>query len=53
LKFIYLELPKFKKTIDQLNDHFDKWLLGASQFGNKRLFEKVSIPRKKRQGVIK
>ncbi|MEA5477925.1 Rpn family recombination-promoting nuclease/putative transposase [Pseudanabaena galeata UHCC 0370] len=26
LKFIYLELPKFKKTIDQLNDHFDKWL---------------------------
>ena len=26
LKFIYVELPKFKKTIDQLNDHFDKWL---------------------------
>jgi predicted transposase/invertase (TIGR01784 family) len=26
LKFIYLELPKFRKTIDQLNDHFDKWL---------------------------
>ena len=26
LKFIYLELPKFKKTIDQLNDHFDKWM---------------------------
>lgn len=26
LKFIYLELPKFKKSIDQLNDHFDKWL---------------------------
>jgi predicted transposase/invertase (TIGR01784 family) len=26
LKFIYLELPKFKKTIDQLDDHFDKWL---------------------------
>ena len=24
LKFIYLELPKFKKTIEQLNDHFDK-----------------------------
>ena len=21
-----MELPKFKKTIDQLNDHFDKWL---------------------------
>jgi len=26
LKFIYLELPKFKKTIDQLTDHFDKWI---------------------------
>ena len=26
LKFIYLELPKFNKTINQLNDHFDKWL---------------------------
>ncbi|MEA5489505.1 MULTISPECIES: Rpn family recombination-promoting nuclease/putative transposase [Pseudanabaena] len=26
LKSIYLELPNFKKTIDQLNDHFDKWL---------------------------
>jgi predicted transposase/invertase (TIGR01784 family) len=26
LKFIYLELPKFKKTVDQLDDHFDKWL---------------------------
>jgi len=26
LKFIYLELPKFNKTIDQLDDHFDKWL---------------------------
>jgi len=25
-KFIYLELPKFKKTIDQLDNHFDKWL---------------------------
>ena len=26
LKFIYLELPKFVKTIDQLETHFDKWL---------------------------
>ncbi|MEO1445175.1 MAG: Rpn family recombination-promoting nuclease/putative transposase, partial [Cyanobacteria bacterium J06635_11] len=26
LKFIYLELPKFTKTIDQLESHFDKWL---------------------------
>jgi predicted transposase/invertase (TIGR01784 family) len=26
LKFIYVELPKFKKTLDQLETHFDKWL---------------------------
>ncbi|MGB3572652.1 MAG: Rpn family recombination-promoting nuclease/putative transposase [Phormidesmis sp.] len=26
LKFIYIELPKFKKTIDQLSSQQDKWL---------------------------
>jgi predicted transposase/invertase (TIGR01784 family) len=26
LKFIYIELPKFKKTVDELNTHLDKWL---------------------------
>jgi predicted transposase/invertase (TIGR01784 family) len=26
LKFIYIELPKFTKTIDELEDHFDQWL---------------------------
>jgi predicted transposase/invertase (TIGR01784 family) len=26
LKFIYIELPKFKKSLNQLNTHFDKWL---------------------------
>jgi predicted transposase/invertase (TIGR01784 family) len=26
LKFIYIELPKFKKTQEQLETHFDKWL---------------------------
>jgi predicted transposase/invertase (TIGR01784 family) len=26
LKFIYIELPKFKKTVDQLESHTDKWL---------------------------
>ncbi len=26
LKFIYLELPKFKKTEAELESHFDKWL---------------------------
>jgi predicted transposase/invertase (TIGR01784 family) len=26
LKFIYIELPKFQKTLEQLDTHFDKWL---------------------------
>ena len=26
LKFIYIELPKFSKSIDQLETHLDKWL---------------------------
>ena len=26
LTFIYLEMPKFNKSIDQLESHFDKWL---------------------------
>ncbi|MEO0397673.1 MAG: Rpn family recombination-promoting nuclease/putative transposase, partial [Cyanobacteria bacterium P01_A01_bin.137] len=26
LKFIYIELPKFTKTLDQLDSHYDKWL---------------------------
>jgi predicted transposase/invertase (TIGR01784 family) len=26
LKFIYIELPKFTKTLSQLTTHFDKWL---------------------------
>ncbi|TXB52074.1 PD-(D/E)XK nuclease family transposase, partial [Phaeodactylibacter luteus] len=26
LKFIYIELPKFRKTQAQLNTQFDKWL---------------------------
>jgi predicted transposase/invertase (TIGR01784 family) len=26
LKFIYIELPKFTKPLDQLVSHFDKWL---------------------------
>ena len=26
LKFIYIELPKFQKTLEQLQTHFDKWL---------------------------
>ena len=26
LKFIYIELPKFKKSLEELETHFDKWL---------------------------
>jgi len=26
LKFIYIELPKFTKTIDELDNHFEQWL---------------------------
>ncbi|WP_072623098.1 Rpn family recombination-promoting nuclease/putative transposase [Spirulina major] len=26
LTFIYLEMPKFNKTVDELNSRFDKWL---------------------------
>ena len=26
LKFIYIELPKFKKSLEQLETHLDKWL---------------------------
>jgi predicted transposase/invertase (TIGR01784 family) len=26
LKFIYIELPKFNKSLDELTTHFDKWL---------------------------
>jgi predicted transposase/invertase (TIGR01784 family) len=26
LKFIYIELPKFVKSLDELESHFDKWL---------------------------
>jgi hypothetical protein len=26
LKFVYLEMPKFKKNIDELESHFERWL---------------------------
>lgn len=38
LAFIYLELPKFTKTIDQLETHFEKWLY---VFQNLPLLEKM------------
>ncbi|MCB0519427.1 MAG: PD-(D/E)XK nuclease family transposase [Lewinellaceae bacterium] len=46
LKFIYIELPKFKKTEDELATHFDKWLfvfrhLAMLQERPKALQEKI------------
>ena len=34
LKFIYIQLPKFKKTIDQLETHLDKWLFILRNLAN-------------------
>ena len=34
LKFIYIELPKFTKTIDQLETHLDKWLFILRNLAN-------------------
>ena len=48
LKFIYLELPKFKKTIDQLENHFDKWL-----FLLKHLYELNDRPEVLQEGVFR
>ncbi|NEP58993.1 MAG: Rpn family recombination-promoting nuclease/putative transposase [Symploca sp. SIO2G7] len=56
LKFIYIELPKFTKTVDQLESHFEKWLFLLKHLSNleappealqevifKRLFEVSEI----------
>ena len=48
LKFIYLELPKFKKTIDQLENHFDKWL-----FLLKHLYELNDRPEVLQESVFR
>ena len=48
LKFIYLELPKFKKTIDQLENHFDKWL-----FLLKHLYELNDRPEVLQEGIFR
>ena len=47
LKFIYLELPKFKKTIDQLENHFDKWL-----FLLKHLYELNDRPKVLQESIF-
>ncbi|NET84439.1 MAG: Rpn family recombination-promoting nuclease/putative transposase [Moorea sp. SIO1F2] len=33
LKFIYIELPKFTKSVNQLETHFDKWLFLLKHLG--------------------
>ncbi|MFK7950060.1 MAG: Rpn family recombination-promoting nuclease/putative transposase [Saprospiraceae bacterium] len=56
LKFVYIELPKFKKTEDELETQFDKWLYVLTHLSNlqnrpkklqervfKRLFEAAEI----------
>lgn len=50
LSFIYLEMPKFKKDIDELETHFEKWLYLFKNLSNlterpaklqERVFEKL------------
>jgi len=48
LKFIYIELPKFKKSEEELESHFDKWLyvfrhLSELQNRPKKLQEKIFL----------
>lgn len=56
LKFVYIELPKFKKTEEELETQFDKWLYVLTHLSNlqnrpknlqervfKRLFEAAEI----------
>jgi predicted transposase/invertase (TIGR01784 family) len=47
LKFIYIELPKFTKTLGQLTTHFDKWL-----YLLKHLAELSDRPLTLREGVF-
>lgn len=48
LKFIYLELPKFTTPIEQLNNHFEKWL-----FLLKHLYELDTPPAALQEGVFR
>lgn len=56
LTYIYLEMPKFKKTLEELQTHFDKWLYVLKNLNNltdrpvrlqerifKKLFEQAEI----------
>ena len=48
LKFIYVELPKLKKKIEELETHFEKWL-----YLFKHLSELETPPEKLQEGVFK
>lgn len=47
LNFIYLEMPKFNKTEEELETHFDKWL-----FAIKNLYRLDTIPGKLQEKVF-
>lgn len=48
LKFIYIELPKFNKTVDELKSHYEKWL-----FVFKHLSQLQKRPEKLQEKVFK
>jgi predicted transposase/invertase (TIGR01784 family) len=47
LNFIYIEMPKFNKSEDELETHFDKWL-----FAIKNLYRLDDIPSQLREQVF-
>lgn len=47
LKFIYIELPKFNKSLDQLDSHFDKWM-----FLLRHLAELTDRPQPLQEGIF-
>lgn len=47
LSFIYLEVPKFKKTIDELANDYEKWL-----FAFKNLHRLQAMPKQLQEGIF-
>ena len=47
LKFVYLEMPKFTKEVDELNTHFEKWM-----YVLKNLKRLDNIPDKLREKIF-
>jgi predicted transposase/invertase (TIGR01784 family) len=47
LKFVYLEMPKFKKEVDELETHFEKWM-----YVLKNLKRLDNIPDKLRERIF-